>query len=72
MGAEFLSQDAPTCAVAARNGARSTPASAIEDSVFSKPAEQVDVERLYMIRRDLLRIRNAVARQEDQITPKTR
>src|SRR5215813_753694 len=34
---------------------------AIEDSVFSKPAEQVDVERLYMIRRDLLRIRNAVA-----------
>jgi magnesium transporter len=33
---------------------------AIEDSVFSKPAEQVDVERLYMIRRDLLRIRNAV------------
>jgi magnesium transporter len=33
---------------------------AIEDSVFSKSAEQVDVERLYMIRRDLLRIRNAV------------
>src|SRR5262249_19883817 len=33
----------------------------IEDSVFSKPAEHVDVERLYMIRRDLLRIRNAVA-----------
>jgi magnesium transporter len=32
----------------------------IEDSVFSKPAEQVDVQRLYMIRRDLLRIRNAV------------
>ena len=36
-------------------------AEAIEDSVFSKPAEQVDVERLYMIWRDLLRIRNAVA-----------
>src|SRR5262249_31338638 len=34
---------------------------AIEDSVFSNPAEHVDVERLYMIRRDLLRIRNAVA-----------
>src|SRR4030095_866576 len=34
---------------------------AIEDSVFSKPAEQVDVERLYMIRRDLLCIRTAVA-----------
>jgi magnesium transporter len=34
---------------------------AIEDSVFSKPAKQIDVERLYMIRRDLLRIRNAVA-----------
>ena len=33
---------------------------AIEDSVFSKPAEQVDVERLYTLRRDLLRIRNAV------------
>jgi len=32
----------------------------IEDSVFSKPAEQVDVQRLYMIRRDLLRLRNAV------------
>jgi magnesium transporter len=31
-----------------------------EDSVFSKPAEQVDVQRLYMIRRDLLRLRNAV------------
>ncbi len=33
---------------------------AIEDSVFSKPAERVDVQRLYMIRRDLLRLRNAV------------
>ena len=32
----------------------------IEDSVFSGPAEQVDVQRLYMIRRDLLRLRNAV------------
>jgi magnesium transporter len=32
----------------------------IEDSVFSKPAEQVDVQRLYMMRRDLLRLRNAV------------
>jgi hypothetical protein len=34
---------------------------AIEDSGFSKPAKEVDVERLYMIRRGLLRIRNAVA-----------
>jgi magnesium transporter len=34
---------------------------AIEDSVFSKPAEQVDVQRLHMIRRDLLRFRNSVA-----------
>jgi magnesium transporter len=33
---------------------------AIEDSVFAKPTEQVDVERLYMMRRDLLRLRNAV------------
>ena len=33
---------------------------AIEDSVFSKPAEQVNVQRLYMIRRDLLRLRNSV------------
>src|SRR5437899_10020963 len=33
---------------------------AIEDSVFSKSGDKVDVERLYMIRRDLLRIRNAV------------
>jgi magnesium transporter len=33
---------------------------AIEDTVFSKPAEQIDVQRLYMIRRDLLRLRNAV------------
>src|SRR6266511_105089 len=33
---------------------------AIEDSVFSKSVEEVDVQRLYMIRRDLLRIRNAV------------
>jgi len=33
---------------------------AIEDSVFSKRTEQVDVQRLYMIRRDLLRLRNAV------------
>ena len=33
---------------------------AIEDSVLSDTAEQADVERLYMIRRDLLRIRNAV------------
>src|SRR5262245_12911 len=32
----------------------------IEDSVFAKPTEQVDVQRLYMIRRDLLRLRNAV------------
>src|SRR5207237_4108713 len=28
--------------------------------VFSKSGDKVDVERLYMIRRDLLRIRNAV------------
>jgi magnesium transporter len=33
----------------------------IEDSVFSKAAELVDVQRLYMIRRDLLRLRNSVA-----------
>jgi magnesium transporter len=33
---------------------------AIEDSVFSKSAEAVDVQRLYMIRRDLLRLRNSV------------
>ena len=33
---------------------------AIEDSVFSRPAEHVDVQRLYMIRRDLLRLRNSV------------
>jgi magnesium transporter len=33
---------------------------AIEDSVFSKRTEQVDVQRLYMIRRDLLRLRNSV------------
>ena len=33
---------------------------AIEDSVFSKPTELVDVQRLYMIRRDLLRLRNSV------------
>jgi magnesium transporter len=33
---------------------------AIEDSVFSQPAERVDVQRLYMIRRDLLRLRNSV------------
>jgi magnesium transporter len=34
---------------------------AIEDSVFSNPAdEQVNVQRLYMIRRDLLRLRNSV------------
>ena len=32
----------------------------IEDSVFSKPTELVDVQRLYMIRRDLLRLRNSV------------
>jgi magnesium transporter len=32
----------------------------IEDSVFSNPAERVDVQRLYMIRRDLLRLRNSV------------
>ena len=34
---------------------------AIEDSVFSKSAELVDVQRLHMIRRDLLRFRNAAA-----------
>ncbi len=34
---------------------------AIEESVFSKRSEQVDVQRLYMIRRDLLRFRNSVA-----------
>jgi magnesium transporter len=33
---------------------------AIEDSIFSRPAEHVDVQRLYMIRRDLLRLRNSV------------
>jgi magnesium transporter len=33
---------------------------AIEDSVFSKPTELVDVQRLHMIRRDLLRFRNSV------------
>jgi magnesium transporter len=33
---------------------------AIEDSVFSTPAELVDVKRLHMIRRDLLRFRNSV------------
>jgi magnesium transporter len=33
---------------------------AIEDSVFSKAAELVDIERLYMMRRDLLRLRNSV------------
>ena len=33
---------------------------AIEDSMFTKPAERVDVQRLYMIRRDLLRLRNSV------------
>ena len=32
----------------------------IEDSVFSKAAAPVNVQRLYMIRRDLLRLRNAV------------
>jgi magnesium transporter len=35
-------------------------AEAIEDSVFAKSAGQVDVQRLYEMRRDLLRIRNAV------------
>jgi magnesium transporter len=33
---------------------------AIEDSVFSKSVDAVDVQRLYTMRRDLLRIRNAV------------
>ena len=33
---------------------------AIEDRMFTEPAERVDVERLYMIRRDLLRLRNSV------------
>ena len=32
----------------------------IEDTVFSKTAAPVNVQRLYMIRRDLLRLRNAV------------
>ena len=32
----------------------------IEDTVFSKAAAPVNVQRLYMIRRDLLRLRNAV------------
>lgn len=32
---------------------------AIEDSVFSKAAERFDVHRLYMLRRELLRLRNA-------------
>jgi magnesium transporter len=31
----------------------------IEDSVFSKPAERFDVHRLYVLRRELLRLRNA-------------
>jgi magnesium transporter len=31
----------------------------IEDSVFSQPAERFDVHRLYMLRRELLRLRNA-------------
>ena len=33
---------------------------AIEEACSPRPAEQVDVQRLYMIRRDLLRLRNAV------------
>ena len=32
----------------------------IEDTVFSKTAAQVNLQRLHMIRRDLLRLRNAV------------
>ena len=34
---------------------------AIEDGVFSSAAEPVDVQRLHMIRRDLLRFRNSAA-----------
>jgi magnesium transporter len=33
----------------------------LEDSVFAERAGEVDVQRLYMIRRDLLRLRNSVA-----------
>ena len=32
----------------------------IEDSVFSKPAGSIDVQRLHTIRRELLRFRNSV------------
>ena len=34
---------------------------AIEDKVVAKPMARSDIERLYMLRRDLLRLRNAVA-----------
>ncbi|MCO5092448.1 magnesium/cobalt transporter CorA [Bosea sp. (in: a-proteobacteria)] len=34
---------------------------AIEDKVLAKPMARADIERLYMLRRDLLRLRNAVA-----------
>ena len=34
---------------------------AIEDRVFGSVLKQVDVQRLYMLRRDLLRLRNAAA-----------
>ena len=33
---------------------------AIEDHVLAKPLTSADIERLYMLRRDLLRLRNAV------------
>ncbi len=33
----------------------------IEDKVLAKPMSRDDIERLYMLRRDLLRLRNAVA-----------
>ncbi|MEZ2405219.1 magnesium transporter [Bosea sp. OAE752] len=33
----------------------------IEDKVLAKPMARSDIERLYMLRRDLLRLRNAVA-----------
>ena len=33
----------------------------IEDRVLAQPIDQADIERLYMLRRDLLRLRNAAA-----------
>ena len=34
---------------------------ALEDRVFEKSLEKADVQRLYMLRRDLLKLRNAAA-----------